>query len=42
MNAVTPSFDHPIWKAVLGLLVGYGIVLGIVFVLFFLVPSLLF
>lgn len=42
MSTVAASFDHPIWKAVVGLLVGYGIVLGIIFVLFFLVPYLLF
>lgn len=33
--------DLPIWRAIAGLLVGYGIVLGVIFVAFFLVPYLL-
>jgi hypothetical protein len=42
MSTVSATFEHPIWKAVVGLLVGYGIVLGLIFGLFFVFPYLLF
>ena len=42
MSSVSATFEHPVWKAVVGLLVGYGIVLAIIFVLFFVLPYLLF
>lgn len=42
MSSVSATFQHPIWKAVVGLLVGYGIVLAIIFALFFVLPYLLF
>lgn len=42
MSSVTATFEHPVWNAIVGLLVGYGILLGIVFALFFVVPYVLF
>ena len=42
MRQSVADFDLPIWRTIAGLLVGYGIVLGVIFVAFFLVPWLFF
>ncbi|WP_259519448.1 hypothetical protein [Halanaeroarchaeum sp. HSR-CO] len=42
MSELTVTFDHPIWQTIVGLVVGYGILLAIVFLAFFIVPYLLF
>ena len=42
MRQSVVDFDQPIWRTIAGLLVGYGIVLGVIFVAFFLVPYVLF
>ncbi|MFB6124524.1 MAG: hypothetical protein ABEJ59_01030 [Halanaeroarchaeum sp.] len=42
MSQTALSIDHPALRTALGMVVGYGIVLAIVFVVFFLVPYLLF
>lgn len=36
------QFDHPAWRVLAGTVVGYGLVLAIVFVALFVVPYLLF
>jgi len=36
------QFDHPAWRALAGTLVGYAIVLAIIFVGLFVVPYLLY
>lgn len=38
MSASVPNLAHPIWRTTAGLLVGYGIILGIIFVALFLLP----
>ncbi|MFB6134544.1 MAG: hypothetical protein ABEJ55_06110 [Halanaeroarchaeum sp.] len=42
MNAGLPSVDHPIWRAGGSLLVGYGVIVTVIFVLFFLVSWAIF
>lgn len=42
MSTPLPTPTHPIWRTVAGLLVGYGIVLAIVFVVFYILPYVLF
>ncbi|MFB6132572.1 MAG: hypothetical protein ABEJ44_04110 [Halanaeroarchaeum sp.] len=42
MRNSLPALEHPIWRTVAGILVGYGIVLAVVFVLFFAIPFVLF
>lgn len=37
-----PSFDHPVWLTAAGTVAGYLLVLGVLFVLLFVVPFLLF
>lgn len=38
MNTILGDLSHPIWRTTAGLLVGYGIILGIIFVALFLLP----
>lgn len=42
MSASFPAPAHPIWRTVAGILVGYGIILGIVFVVLYVLPYLVF
>jgi len=42
MSATLDQFDHPAWLTAAGTLAGYGLVLGFLFVLLFVVPFLLF
>ena len=35
-------FDHPVWRAVAGALLGYGVILVVMTVLLFLVPYAVF
>ena len=41
MNALD-RFDHPAWTTAVGTLVGYGLILGFMFVLLFVVPFLVY
>ncbi|WP_280663200.1 hypothetical protein [Haloarcula amylovorans] len=42
MPRTLDRFDHPAWMTAAGTLAGYGLVIGFLFLLLFVIPFLLF